>query len=230
MSRAATRGINTDDALTLGRATTRLILAASVAGGLNAPAAFGQPIAATIRVVHDDLDGIIEPGQSINIRVAATWQPQVQFAGARFDVIAGGDVGQVSNLASQLYGFNQLSQLGQIRGGSVIGRDLVVVPNYFTSSPTPGSFSNSGVDLLRYTWTAPSPTAPTPVSFTLVPDPLVPDVRFYPLLNSPAWVFGQTTWLGTSVVVLPGPGGLVIAGIAWAGAGRRRRRTETPPA
>jgi len=107
--------------------------------------------------------------------------------------------------------------------GSVVGTYFAIVPSYFTASPNPSTFLNTGVDLLRFKWTAPTPSMPTAVSFDFVRDPIRPNARFYPFLNSPAFIEAETTWIGASVLVLPAPASLGVLAVAAAVAARRRR-------
>lgn len=79
----------------------------------------------------------------------------------------------------------------------------------------------SGFEVLRFDWTP--PTTPGVVEFNFIPDPSMPAPNFLgpSFLASPL----PTTFVGTSLTVIPAPGAGVAlaAGAVWASRRRRDR-------
>ncbi|MCA9287146.1 MAG: hypothetical protein KDA05_01090, partial [Phycisphaerales bacterium] len=61
-------------------------------------------------------------------------------------------------------------------------------------------------------------------------DPIAPNVRLYPSISTPAFVEAQTTYIGTSILVIPAPGGVAVLGLVGLAQPRRRRVAISPPA
>lgn len=192
------------------------------------PSAVAQQVTAQVEVSHDDPDGVVSPGESIRVGVILKWQGTgaLQFAGLRGDTVFTNDLGASANIISP-YGVPSSSppwvRLGDFRGGSIINSDIVNLPGYFTAGPLAASFAYQGMPFILFDWEAPSVSEPTQVNIDFRPYAIAPNARFYPSQISPAWVEADTTYSGTSVLVLPAPSALVAFLLAGGLAIRRRR-------
>lgn len=188
---------------------------------------------ATVTVSHDDPDGIVLPGQTINVRVEVAWtggstSNWIRFAGLSGDALPTPRVGSSSNITS-VFQPNGLISLGQPGQGGVLGVDVAITPIfgwgcYPWPPPATGPTTLAG-PLVAFDWTAPTDFS-GPVTFAFDPSPTSPSVRLYPSQSSPAWVEAQTTYRPVSITVIPAPAGLWIAGATLAAGARRSR----PPA
>ncbi|MEZ6234076.1 MAG: hypothetical protein R3B68_07795 [Phycisphaerales bacterium] len=66
------------------------------------------------------------------------------------------------------------------------------------------------------------------ISFEFSADPL-PERPALQTLSSAAFIEAPTTYIGTSVLVIPAPAGLALLGLAVMGAGRRTRPPDDAP-
>ncbi|MCA9287035.1 MAG: hypothetical protein KDA05_00535 [Phycisphaerales bacterium] len=197
-----------------------------VVAGLALPC-FAQ--SATVRVSHDQMGGTVMPGETIRITANIAWEGAAQWAGLKGEFLAVGDAGAASNVGSPIHPSVTVT-LGFPDGGSVKGFDVASTPAYFTGGivpPLPWSLSATGSnEFLWYDWTAPSVSSPTTISFDFVAHPIAPNVRLYPTSASPAFIEAPTTYIGTSILVVPAPAGLALLGVGAIGARRRARHAS----
>lgn len=199
-----------------------------VALALAAPVASATVISA-VRVVHDDFNGVVVAGESVTFRVLVSWDGagDVQFAGLRGDTRATPDLGSVSNVQSAFFlAGPPLNTLGTATAGSVINTDIAVVPAALSGGVAqPGTMNSTGMELISWTWTAPSLVSPQVVNFDFTTYAIAPNARFYVGAGTTNFVEAQTFFLDTSILVLPVPApasaGLLAMGLV--AAGRRRR-------
>jgi len=177
---------------------------------------------AQVRMLHDSVSGVVLPGQTIRLRTVVSWQNASQFAGFKGDALATPGIGTASNVGSA-YMAGILYVYGQAIGSDVIGHDIAQIPAFFMGTVFGPSTMNTGFDYLTYNWTAPVVASPTVVEFDFVTPWFAPGVRLYPSTSSTAWVNAPTTFIGTSILVLPGPGSGAVLAAAGVLAWRRRR-------
>ena len=183
---------------------------------------------ASVEVSHTDPNGIVQSGETIGIRVVVRWEGALQFAGLKGDALATDSLGQSQNVGSAFGApAPPLHVYGAPRDGDVIGHDIATVPAFFLGSPVPVTTLNTGADFMTYNWIAPVVTSPTLVAFEFVADPTAPNVRLYPNTSTPAFVEAQTTYIGTSILVIPAPAGLGAFAIPLGCAVLPRRRRAT---
>ena len=195
-----------------------------IAGILGAAPCAALAQQAQVQVVHDNVGGSLLPGESLRVLASISWEGAPQWGGLKGDLVASDDLGAAANVGSEITP-GILTTLGVPIGGSVKGFDVAFVPAVFLGGnlpPIPSGHA-SGVDFLWFDWTAPSVNQPTIVAFEFAADPLAPNVRLYPSSLSPAFIEAPTTYLGTSILVVPAPAGLALLGLAAMGAGRRTR-------
>lgn len=174
----------------------------------------------------------LEPGQTATILVTVTWDdPMAQFAGLRGDTIVGGALGEITNVDSALRepGSTQpFIRLGHIWAGSLIDTDIAIIPIWFTGSIWPWTLSYDGMPFVHFEWTAPAVSVPTEVHFDFSTYAIAPNARFYPnLSNQLQPVEAETTFIGTTITVLPAPSG-AAAVLAWGVVWSARRRRLAP--
>lgn len=173
---------------------------------------------ATVTAMHNHPTGLVQPGETVRISFSTTWTGALQLARHVGDAVASPDIGIASNHGGEV-GQGPLVYYGAPSLGSVRGVDV--------GSGVPWSWPNpfwtvQPVTFLSYDWTAPQEAGL--VEFNWVPSPDLPDAVFYMTSMSITYSPLPTTYIGTSLVVVPAPGGAaaVVAGavLAWA---RRRR-------
>ena len=186
--------------------------------------------AATIQVLHDDDDGLVEPGQRVGLRVRMDWAPTAVLFYIGGDVRATPNVGQTTNNALGFTvqpGPGNILDPGVASGASVLGVEVLSgwQPTFGATPPVdPWSFGTD-FPLLAFEWTAPNEPGAV-VSFDWIARPVIPGT---PQPASPSfWVYPSallqpvpTTCFGTTLTVVPAPGALMVLG---AGAACRRRR------
>ena len=179
---------------------------------------------AQVTMVHSDPNGIVMPGDTVTLRAVVSWQGAWQFAGLKGSAKATRSLGTSAAVNSALGPASPIVVFGTPFHGNVIGHDIAVVPGYFTTTPPLASLQSAGMDYLRYDWTAPTVGVPIRVDFVFLAEPIAPNVRLYPHTFTTAFVEAQTTYIGTSILVLPAPGVgcVVIAGFGLLAARRRR--------
>ena len=211
-----------------------------MSGGTGAVVALGIAVAGTpalaqlgawVTVSHNDPDGIVLPGQTINVRVDVTWTPGssnqwILFAGLAGDVLPSPSVGTSSNITS-VFVPSGLVSLGHASQGGVVGVSVANPPNFGLGGcypwppPAQGPSSLAG-PFVAFDWTAPL-DAPGAVTFAFAASASVPNVRLFPSTTSPAFIEVPTAYVPVTLTVVPGPGTLGLLGLISAVGGRRRR-------
>ena len=170
--------------------------------------------------------GVAQPGQTVRMRTVVSWQPSgSQMAGIKGDMLAWpvgvGGQGVVTNRVSD-YTAGGLVHLGTLAGDDLMDIDIAVTPAFFTGGfIVPPSWNSTGLLVIGYDWTAPAEVGT--YEFRFAADPIAPNFRVYPSPSSPMFAEVPTIYVGTSLVVVPGPGGAALVAVAALGAGRRRR-------
>ena len=182
---------------------------------------------AIVAVTHNDPTGVVAPGQTIQISVTVSWTA----SGSFLEEIRGG-VRAIPNLGSASdprFPYMHYSATpstivnpGTVVGGGVVGLHLQAYGAIWVWSSFPEPWNHShGFEVLRFDWTA--PLTPASVSFEFAPDPAAPNPTFLgPITVTPFTV--PTTFLGTSLTVIPAPPVAAVAGLGLALSARRRRR------
>jgi hypothetical protein len=198
-----------------------------------ATAFFGDPAeaqTALVAVTHSDPDGLVSAGETVRIQVIHTRSNAPILAGIGGSLVTTGDLGEASNLFTQLIPnppeIGYVNSIGTPIGGSVHG-----VSHEFLSHPLfvmwihPAYITSTGVEVLSFDWTAPAVAAPTAIDFNWTPSTQLPAVRaILPPYGQIIIEFIPTTYTGASLVVLPAPSTLVmLAALCAAGNARRRR-------
>lgn len=174
---------------------------------------------ATLIVSHDHPTGLVQPGESVRITASVTWSGAYQLARVAGDALAQPDVG-IAGAGSGNVGAGPLVHFGTPVGGSVHGVDV-------GSGPPAGFFLyplfyEQPVPFLMYDWTAPG--SPGVVRFDWRPSSTMPEVQVYLSITSVASTPVPTTYLGTSITVIPAPASAAALFLAGAIVSRRRRR------
>lgn len=188
---------------------------------------------ATVRVTHDDPDGIVQPEQSVRITTTIAWQAPGQFHALysmQGDVIASPNRGESSGNVFP-YSFtpsgNTFAVPGVPFGGSVTGvhlfyGDLSWV--LFGQPPEPPwSFSTSLI-VVEFDWTAPDDAGP--VSFSWQPNATQPQPLVSASLWNPPVRTVTTSYVGTTLTVFPAPATLALLVIGTASRKSSLRRSR----
>ena len=196
--------------------------------GVSAVVALAGAQSATLTLSHDDADGLVTPGQIVTVSATVQWDgpPNAYwFWMIRGGVNATDDRGVASN---NRFGhpdpvINQAAtvlNVGSPRGGSIEGVDIFTAMSYgpFQQFAWPW-FKADGLVILEYDWMA--PIQPGAVDFDWAPHPTLPDVWLVP--HFPPGLAAQSTYIGTSLTVIPAPAAIVPI-VASVLAGCRRRR------
>ena len=200
-------------------------IASVVGAGLTvcvAAGAFAQ--SAVIEVVHDDPDGVVLPGETVRVTVLASFSGALMLAGLSGDAINSGVEGEASSLSSW-YPRGALVNWGTPIGGSVYGLEIATTPPVFGGCGIiwPHCGWNTDVHMLEFDWQAPDVAAPSHANFDFVVSPTLPGLLVYASMNSPTWTVLPTTYIGTSLTVLPAPGSASLLAALGLFAARRRR-------
>lgn len=185
---------------------------------------------ATVSVTHNDPDGVVAPGQTVEITTTVSWTHTNAVGLGRIS----GSVGATPNLgvasdphfpSAYITNPQQTINMGSAVGGSVTGV-LVdpAVPYWILFALPIGTpwFFNTGIAFHRFNWTANS--EPGVVAFEFASDPTHPDPTFVWSGPGPLFVSFPTTYLGTSLTVIPAPPVAAVAGLGLALSVPRRRR------
>lgn len=192
----------------------------AIAAALFARAtAFAQD--ATIRITHDDPDGIVQPGQVVRISALLDWQNYYAFGATGGSVVANPALGEASNLGTAFSPSPTLTTLGTAVQGGVTGfRAVGLSPLFVPVLFPPYLGTTTPALLLAFDWTAPGLAgqhefvyAPS-AEFPLVR--LFPDAREFPVPVS-------TAYIGTNLTVIPTPSVVAFLVFGVATAQRRRR-------
>ena len=188
--------------------------------GLASLAAPALAQSAIVTATHDHPTGLVQPGETVRLSIHATWTSAYKLGRVVGDVLATPDVGVASNNSGGV-GQGPLIHYGTPVLGSVRGVDVGSGPELFGPHIP---FINQPVIFLQYDWTAPQTLGV--VDFRWAPHPEFPDVQFYLTQSAINIVPLPTTYIGTSLTVVPAPGGAAVAMAAGVLAWTRRRRKE----
>lgn len=181
---------------------------------------------ATLTVSHNDPDGIVTPGETVQITATLAWTGNSGLGYVSGDVRATGDLGSASN-PSFPYGVPPLAIVlpGTPFEGSLL--DVYIESGdtnpFFGLSPTHPWGLRAGLILTRFDWTAPSNLGV--VDFAWIPDPADP----LPIMSPVGGFSGvpyPTTYLGTSLTVIPTPASALVF-LGTLAIARRRRGCAT---
>lgn len=204
--------------------STARLLFAGFAIAAPTPALFAST--ATLTVGHDDPDGIVLPGETVRITATLAWTGQSGFGYFAGSVRATDDAGTASN-PSFPYSFVQLPatvvQPGTPSGGSILDVDIQSgdVSPWFGSPPLSPWGLQGGLIQTQYDWTA--PVSAGEVEFDWISDPGTPLPVVFRYFSGSSLAM-PTTYLGTSLTVVPAPGSAFLLGVAGLSGPRRRRR------
>lgn len=179
--------------------------------GLLSSACLAQ--SAVMTVSHNDLDGIILPGQTIHVTLRISWLPAgTQLAGfvgeLRTEPVGLGGQGTIANRSSTWSQPSALIHLGSTSGDDIVGIDVASIPAFFTPMVLPPWGTHTGFNAFEHDWTAPA--TPGLYAMSFVPAPLRPNVLIYPSSISPNFAEAATTYVGTSITVTPAPATLAL--------------------
>lgn len=176
---------------------------------------------ATVTATHDHPTGLVQPGESVRISFSTTWTGATQLARVVGDAVASPNVGIATNNSGAV-GQGPLINYGTPSGGSVVGADVGSGPDLGWGWSM--LFMFQPVTFLYYDWTAPE--VPGTVAFDWIPHQDFPHALFYLNGQSVIQEALPTTYIGTSLTVVPAPGGAAVAVAAGILAWARRRRRE----
>jgi hypothetical protein len=179
---------------------------------------------ATVTVTHNDPDGLVDPGQMVEIQVSITTSDLRLFHQALGDVRASPNVGTASN---NRFGHTNpsVTLLTVMDPGVVDGAGLtgVVVQSGFTpffGQPFPPPWATVApieLVLVKFDWIAP----PTPVAVSFDWHSAGGDPVYWVGVTTVAL---PTTYIGTSLMVVPAPASaLLLAAGLWT---TRRKRVR----
>ncbi len=192
-----------------------MLLAVRVASGQTA----------TVTVAHNDSDGLVEPGQVVTITATISWTGALALWEVKGGIRATPDWGTASNARLRQF-FPPLPasvlEPGTPIAGSLSGTHLLygTLGWFGFQSPDPPWGQGSGLELVAFDWTAPTESGQVRFDWlasTSVPQPLMVFFQAAPIQPI------STTYVGTSLVVVPAPSGLTGL-LSWWAASRRRRR------
>lgn len=188
-----------------------------IAMAMMGAASVAKAQSAQIVLAHDDPDGIVTPGQIVHIRATLSWSGPTEAFRIVGDAVASPDVG-LSSAATGVIGASPSLHYGLPVLGSIRGVDLVNTLWSFGFSPW---HFGGGMHFLEYDWTA--SIDPGIVEFNWTPHPQFPTPLFF--TSTFTTIPLPTTYVGTSVTVIPGPGTpAVLAALATLAVGHRHRR------
>lgn len=174
---------------------------------------------ASVTVTHTHPTGLVQPGETIRINVILTWTGVFALHHIAGEAVATPDVG----MAASPYAPNGPSPFvnpGSPDLGSIRGVDIMSGPPGFLGGPSP--YFASPLYFLRYDWTA--PTQAGEVEFTWISRPDLPNALFYQQYASIEPIVVPTTYLGTSITVVPTPAPAAVLILSAGALSSRRRR------
>ncbi|MCB9840634.1 MAG: hypothetical protein H6809_03155 [Phycisphaeraceae bacterium] len=175
---------------------------------------------ATIAVTHDHPTGLVQPGESVRIACTLSWTGAYMAARIVGDAESAPDVGIAANVGGP-FGPGPLIHYGAPIAGSVRGVDVASTPA-FAIPPNPAWLRSEGLEFLHFAWTAPQSAGEVTIDWT--PHPGFPDALFFETGASFVPTPLPTTYIGTSLTVVPAlPGGACLTVALGAAAFRRRR-------
>lgn len=184
---------------------------------------------ATLTVSHNDPDGLVAPGQTVQVRVV------IDYAGffgnlweIRGHLRSSGDIGSASgNAFPGVYPLlpQTLIDPGDLSGGSIesilIRSGEMSLISGFPGPPLP-PWSAISLAVFQYDWTA--PITPGPVQFTWTPDPAQANTLYIaPFISQTGPVAIPTTYFGASLTVVPAPATLALLAAMGVASGKVRR-------
>lgn len=201
----------------------------SVAIGASTTCSHAQ--SATFTISHNDPDGIVVPGQTVQLSATISWANAVLFWRSDGELIATPNIGFASN---PRFGHPMspgvpptIIQPGTPAGGSVV--DVLIqsgVAPLMPWAPLTVWAVSSGVTLLVMDWTAPQDLGL--VSFGWTPSAIQPHTLLFETWGSVDPVAVPTTYIGTSLTVVPAPAScfVLILGEVVTPWTKRRRATR----
>jgi hypothetical protein len=181
---------------------------------------------ADLTITHDDPDGIVLPGQTVNFELRISWTSAFQILRVSGDIAAADNLGLASGLAGPTPGelfAPWSSSLGTPAGGSIDNINLEFIPLFFVAGLPPcvsyAPSANLG-PFLSWQWTAPA--TPATIDIDFIPELGTTGVW---ALMSPVTPFANpmpTTYHGTSLTVIPAPAALAALAVGAVLAPRRR--------
>lgn len=209
------------------RSSTRIVLIAAAICAASAPCLAQS---ATVRITHNDSDGIVIPGQTVQITTTVAWTQ----TGADMLVEIEGGVRATPNAGAASsptfpYSVAPGPNLSIVPGVASLGSvDGLHISNYdlgwimFVGFPPEPWGLHAGLAILRHDWTA--PTTPGAVVFDWIPSAGLPEPLFAFRTRQP-WVQpAPATYLGTSLTVIPAPSAALMLALGLCGATSARRR------
>ncbi|MCA9287262.1 MAG: hypothetical protein KDA05_01680 [Phycisphaerales bacterium] len=179
---------------------------------------------ATIRLVHDDPDGLVEPGHVVRIAAMLHWDmAYLVFAATGGDVVTSPALGVSADPETPFYHVGTspgTPWLGGVRDFRATG-----TPPLFVPLPLPPqAWRPDPVAALTFDWTAPAQAGE--YSFEYVPSAEFPSIMLYPATNSQFGVPVSSAYFGTSLTVVPAPATWLPGAGAIAIISPRRRRSR----
>lgn len=184
--------------------------------------------AATLIATHDHPTGLVAPGETVHLTFTLSWTGALLFAEWGGHAVATPNIGVAENPQFHPGAYNwpggaTVINPGTPSAGSVLGVDIQSgVQVWFPGAPFGYSPWFSGpITMLNYDWTAPA--TPGLVVFDWSPLPGQPDPLMYLTPVSLTATPVSTSYLGTSLTVVPGPAaGLTILATLLIATPRRR--------
>lgn len=158
---------------------------------------------AMIQVFHDDLDGIIDPGQVVRVDYHLTWTEWQVLGRMKGDAVATPNRGVAGPATTGFGGGFPFVQTGMPDGGSVRGfhvwhvQPVSFIAHGFGLTP-------QGTLALSFEWTAPGPEHAGPITFDFEFDPVYPGIYLFPSELAPKQIV-PTTVVPATLTVIPAP-------------------------
>lgn len=184
---------------------------------------------AALVVTHNDVDGIVTPGQTVRVAAILSWAPggPDMLREIEGSLRASPDIGAAANPAfpytispSPVVSISPgTGSAGSVVGVRLFNGDLNWLLFGF---PPPEPWRNGdGLIVVQYDWTAPA--TPGVVAFDWSPSPTNPQTIMAFHDGPPSFRAVPTTYLGTSLTVIPAPPAALALGLCGATGTRRRR-------
>lgn len=190
---------------------------------------------AVLTVSHDDPHGLVSPGQTVRVMAVLTRTVAVELYEIKGSVRATPDAG---TSATPVFPYQvqawpeRVVNPGTPGLGSVLdihirqGASSMVPFAGLSAPPWNLGWFPAGLTITQFDWTA--PTTPGIVTFDWRADPAVPDATLI-YTSQPHFRATSTTYVGTSLIVIPAPGGVaLLAALGWLGVRRGRAASAFP--